>query len=167
MKTLNNYITERLNPRHLGNTDINQVIVLKGTLEWDLVDLLYGKGIHHVFKSDKWCAGVISYDPDPQDDILLFWSPESKYVPVLSRRNINNPTCSNQYPFHLIKLRKTPPFGRNGLNYLIDNIFSEDAGKKYSVPVLYASVVSIIPQKAMDLVYRFEKNDILKHASFK
>jgi hypothetical protein len=88
MKSINNYILERLNPRHLGNSPFqkNHWISL-GTLHWSYNDLEedgYGFGKDD-FTSKGWYAVLIQRNKG--DDAIVFWSntePSEMFIKFLS-----------------------------------------------------------------------------------
>ena len=81
MKTIDNYISERLNPRHLGvKYNFSEPISLKGNLSWEFISPAAGK---FSINCDHWWCGVIdyySYSILPDHKALVFWSENSPWI---------------------------------------------------------------------------------------
>ena len=85
MKSLNNYINERLNPRHLGQEyDFNKYFSIPGKLSWRSLDETFGD--YEVKCGDWYCmkadTSLTTY--------LLFYSSESKYIFYIDTKNIKH-----------------------------------------------------------------------------
>ncbi len=154
MKTLNNYILERLNPRHLGKIYklvANKPIKLDGILEWTIKDANSSNSL--TFKSDDWYAGV--WDNAKWGiPILLFWTPGIDYVPYITKYDIKNYKF-NSYPWHLSNMPFHPKAGKPGFDEIVKYWLTDESDAE--VVISTSDVESIIPEEAIDLVYEFEK----------
>ena len=82
MKTIDNYINERLNPRHLGSLeyDFSKPFLIKDNIEWEFSSLVYGK---HTINCNGWWCGVIdyySYSVFHDHKCLIFWSEDADWM---------------------------------------------------------------------------------------
>lgn len=87
MKPLNNYILERLNPRHLGsliNIDLTKPYFL-GKVDWNLENEYFSKK----FKRLEWTAGTI-YDTIKKNHVLIIWDKSENYMLTLTLSNARN-----------------------------------------------------------------------------
>jgi hypothetical protein len=75
MKTIDNYINERLNPRHLGSNSIDDLHI-KGTACWTNRD----NAPFLIVIAEDWHVHAWN---DHGSNILLFWSPNNDWMPYL------------------------------------------------------------------------------------
>ncbi len=107
MKSIDNYINERLNPKHLGN-----MVKLKEDQVCDLGDISWSIDAQNAsqtsLETSQWYCGVV-YEKDiyNKHKILLFWSPDCEYIISVSHYSVthDNPAY---YAWSVIKCACTP-----------------------------------------------------------
>jgi hypothetical protein len=145
MKTIDNYITERLNPRHLGDTidlKIGNVNNVPGLIRWKLG--------WRDFAGSSWSAAVMMTDKW-SNPLLIFWSPDSTYIPYRTTRKKGD-------AWHLMQTKsETAPYGQKGYEYLYNIFTNKDVGEKITIWGGTESSDSDIPDQVKDIVKEFYK----------
>ena len=74
MKSIDNYINERLNPRHLGHAGEYNPIPIQETLAWEF------KYNNRKYVINSWGWQYVIIKDRTEKFYLVFWSPESSFV---------------------------------------------------------------------------------------
>lgn len=107
MQSIDNYINERLNPKHLGN-----IVKLKEGQVCDLGDISWSIDAQNAsqtsLETSLWYCGVVNEkDVYTQHKILVFWSPNCEYIINVSHYSVTYDNPAN-YAWCVIKCASTP-----------------------------------------------------------